>query len=613
MKKFGEGRFDDGWVEVFGRGHNDPFHDWYLGPPLDFSHRLRAELIQSMRSSYVWCRMDEGALEFWLETVNSISWGTIDARTLLCPHDVLQLAVPEQRICDLSFGEPKVNLDPVDTLLNITFPYSYRGAQCLDYCWSCALGDIELEDPALWFWEGGSPTLSLSAASLPSGELVLRASPVGVEDLDPSNNEVRIAIHSVNESMIVSDETNLSGLWLLQPGVNASFQNGSFGPETRSVWIMGMGTNSIELSGCRLNVSSLWLEASEGVLRDMELLLPSYGIYDGVGRYRAQVYLGGGGWALEKVTAGCGGAEFAPLRELLLSDPGSFFEDSSKLRGCLRELCMDAEVVNLSILNSRVLARGYIELSAGCSLTLSGVSVVGPYELELRAPDVTLSHSDFNLLWSIRVLGNLRAEGNTFRTIVNSVSAERCGPGSSLCNNTFTSDLPPDTPISWRYGSLGTLGLYLEARAPPVLSGNIFSNLGAGILFSNASHLASLDAYNSFTDIRSATACHIRTVTLELDYYSLCLILNRAVSVLKICWSDCISAHERSYDLRWREGPSVSMRIELVDLATGSEATPRKLEAMCICLAALSPSGKTDTLEFSIPVRAEDAWSERIG
>lgn len=88
MKKLGEGRFDDGWVEVFERGHNDPFHDWYLGPPLDFSHRLRAELIQSMGSLYVWRRMDEGALEFWLEKGSSISWGTIDARTLLCPHDV---------------------------------------------------------------------------------------------------------------------------------------------------------------------------------------------------------------------------------------------------------------------------------------------------------------------------------------------------------------------------------------------------------------------------------------------------------------------------------------------------------------------------------------------
>ena len=607
----GEGRFDAGWTFLDSSGHNDPFYDFYLGTTWEFNHRLPVEAIYSSENGYNMHALNEGALQFRLENASAISVGSVDDHVLDHCQDVLVISVPLTDICDLKVWISDIGYDKDLDILNISTGIDMFGTPCSDVNYTATLDGREIGDD-WWSSTDNGFNISLDAANLTSGEFVIRAIPIDAEDENLSNNEAHIMVDRVNQTTVMDGEKNLSGVWLLGPGVEMSFRNCSFRTTDSDVYFFGAGNNSLSVRNCTFNVSCLELSLDSGELADTDFESAYSYSYDGRDYYSTGIRITGGNWALENITGGCRAEDFPRMRQAALADPAGYFLNDNYPPGRSWSLDLTADTGNLSISNSSFLC-GYNSISAESLLSVSNSTFIQWSRITMYAGNISLEGNRFELLTEIEMEGNIHASGNLFRSTLYGFSVYCSAPGSDFSNNTFTSDFDPGS--MWFLGdNRSPTGLEFLGDFLPQIRNNTFVHLGTGIMSSGPALSEELAAANTFIEVNITQVLHEKTITFSFDEIALALRMNRAISQLTISWNDTLS--DRSVYESWQPydlSAAKNITVNIADWAVDTNGSVHGLSMIDFTVVAVSPSGAVWTEELPVTIPQDNSWTEDIG
>jgi hypothetical protein len=554
--------------------------------------------------------LGEANLSFTFMSDDGIGEGVYDARMLRHPGDMIRIGAPSstaapRRACDLSIHGLRLSYDGAISVVNVSMSMENLGVAVTSINLSWTLNGREMERWTSGPWDGDYTALSIDRQNLTPGELTVRAVPSGMEDVNLSNNEVRGRITLVNQSLVIDKHVDLGGLWILGEGTDLTIRNCECSMNDTGAVIQGLGGNGFVLENSTVNLTSLSVNVSSGIIRDTDLIAVPLSIeYYHYPDYGPQIELLGGSWEIHNVTAGCRAMDFEGIRQLVLSDPMNYsyywIWGGAAFNFSVIGLTVDAVSLDLDHSNLLLGFADYIIVDS--LLRIENCSLDGGAYFLVDAGEVLFRNSRFE--WYMELMlesPNATMQGNMFKDGWWSLDVANL----SFTNNSVVSDL---------YYGYGSDGLRISMNETSNFSDNTFSGWHIAILLQSPKELPDIARTNRFTGLTGAEMVRQKTITLEFLHDRLELMLNREVSNVTVFWNDGISDMEAELSMHYLDrGDTQNWSMNVYDWVVDVNGTGHRFgEARCRLVVA-SPSGATSELELAIPFRDEDAWTIPFG
>jgi hypothetical protein len=557
-------------------------------------------------------RLDERRLDLLVAGSRQVVRTSFDAGVFRHPDEVMRLQNSTSAVAlnasDLSLSMLVFCYDSARLALDITFTMETKGMVPDQVELTCELGGRLLESWTNPPWTGPWPALSIDRQNLTSGELVITAIPVAVQDWNLSNNELRMAVNLIDESLVIEGKADLGGLWLLADGADLVIRNCKASIAGAGAVIMGLGNTSLTVEGSTVGLGTgrLSMNVSRGTIRNSDFPTGLPFMNPSTNPAWPSFEMRGGSWDLVNTTLGCRADEFDGYRQVYLSDPlGAVYPWGFPYSGpAIPRVNLNAETSSLNITGSNLLAYIWGEIRAATSITMlnSTLGAGGGWFL-MGAERILLSASRFEAQQYMAIgADDLTAEDCDFANILGGVDAS--GGNLTFTRNRFTA-----TPeIYW-----AVIGLAVGATNL-TLANNTFSGMTVAIVLECAGDPPAVASANSFQNISGVRVARSRSVTVEFLHLALELWVNREISNLTLTdtrqtgW-DTSPVWLENTRLNATENRTYNIDFWYVD----GNGTEHRITEVRFRVAVFSPSGAVSELDLVIPVKDEERWTVQFG
>jgi parallel beta-helix repeat protein len=602
-----EHRFDDGWASLpISPKTPERIYGTTTGViPMD--------VLATVSTGYCWSRLDGDAVALRKQTDAGTGTVKIDPSAAQRPSDILQV--------DLSVVDAPFEPVPLDIqLYGLRFAYDPETNALIisvgidSTSPKPEMVNVTLVDNGRTLDSGESPPWSgiqgiyaWDMANLSSGELSVSVAVPGTEEANLSNNRVAVPLRVVENAQLLEGASDISGIWCLRNGSSLAIRHCNMSIGGRGVYIIGDGSSRIDIAGSTLNFTTLGLFNCSGRINDSELFGDS-------SDYSSSntIDIEGGIWDIENVTVGCRASDFERMAREYRDDPGDVIERNyytGNLSWVSTWMTLDVAAENMTCRNLSD-PGGYCDLRANSTFIMAGSRFMRGYIDIACQGNATILDNKLGMMWAISLAaGSLTAENNTFSDNTASVYVEYTGSHCTLRENEFIVNL-------FQGGYMNATGLNMVGDGPPVLEGNVFTNLSAAMQkrWPGPMDMTWLRSNNRFVNIRSAIAYSQKSLTLQLDYEQLCLMANRKLDRVQLFWSDSLNPGSYQFDTTY-VGPVTQLyrMVSLYDWSMDTDGSEKRVDQLKVHLVATSFSGSewSRDLEFTIP--EADSWTETIG
>lgn len=547
-------------------------------------------------------RTDEGRLNFSLATSDGMAFLEKDLGALQSPNDVLLLDFALMPVCDISISALSVSKDRGSERLAVEVSYSING---LRHDYELAIS-VLLGGRQLVYDTVGYNTYYLDALQVrDGGNLTVKVFPLGVEDLDLSDNVATVKVRTFDNPCELSGQQEMEGIWVLKPGVDLALNDCALEASGKDAAIVGMGQNRVRVDQSTLAYDSLRLNVSGARIAGSDLL-PRGG---------AKLTATAGELVLDNVTFNSRRQDhFAKLeaaRKELAADPALLTRDSrwfTEDRGYLRPT-FTVEASSCIVNDSRFIDFQYLTLIAGETCSIAGSSLVVGFYANLYGPDIRFERNLCEAVLDISMGGfNVSLHNNSFLDIKGGLELSDDEVNLTAVGNSFSR-------AAFNDSAAAGLTLYRPGRLD--IRKNDFSGCRNAIYLFGVGDPTGIFGNNSFPGAGNASVARWKMLNYEMYPSALGVDFDSQPSIMyaTIAWKDLFC--NRTENLSgWTSygGGARHMRatMQFVDDLVDGAGVHRTMTRLDLRVMVSYSDGKERVWERTLDIPSDFEWTERL-
>ena len=574
---------------------------WYRQGPLDL-RIIDTESLVIAGDAIYHNRTDESRLNFSLVTYDGMAFLDKDLGALSSPSEVLWLGFSLMPVCDVSVRSLRLSRDPGSERLSLYVSFWTEG---LSYNYENAIS-VLVGGRQLVYDTTGSRRYYLDPLQVQKGgNLTVKVIPLGVEDLDLSDNVASVRMGVFDTSCELAGPQDLAGYWVLKPGVDLTLRECQLRATGGDAAIIGMGRNrfmlecsTVEYDGLRINVSRAGIAGSDLLPRGggtLELAVDDLTVDDATFGCRRQDYAG----RLAQLET-----ELAASPDGML--PASHWYDAAGYN--LRTVCT-FKASEIKVNASRFIDCYDLSVLATGKGAISNCELAFGDTIGASSGDLMLDNNSIGSFRQVYMIGP--------ETVLLNNSLEDVPDGLRLSDETVNLTATGNSFLISRRNLSATVALEAWAGARLDIRGNEIAGYQNGIYLYCDGEPRDLFRNNTFLGITNASVARWKQFTYNMYPATLGINYSREpyVRALTIAWTDLFQDHNETVNgwVSYSSGEKYMYAdLEFVDSLVDSAGAGRGLDRLVLRISLSRSDGTGEVFERTVFAPKEHQWTETL-